>query len=124
MSAYHVSLIQPLPVPKVERGVDGRCAMQWYMQFPHALPADEFDMIVQQAKHPHISFSSQVQGASAAVQVRFSEGDYTTAYDATWQVLRHLEERLGPVETLEGAPRTIWKMQLVINRHVRPKERA
>jgi hypothetical protein len=72
MSAYHVPLIQPLPVPKVERGVDGRCAMQRYMQFPHAIPADEFDMIVQQTKHPHISFSSQVQGASPAVQVRFS----------------------------------------------------
>ncbi len=124
MSAYRVSLIQPLPVPTVERGVDGTCAMRWHAQFPHALPADEFDMIVQQAQHPHISFSSQVQGASAAVQVGFSEGDYTTAYDAMWQLLRHLEERFGPLETLEGSPRTAWEMQFVINRHVRPKERA
>ena len=121
MSAYHVASIQTLPVPQVERGSDGTCAMIWHVQFTSALISNEFDTVVKEAQHPKISFSSQVEGSSAAVKVGFSEGDYTTAYDETFQLLRHLEARFGEVETLEGCPRTKWGMQFVISRHVSQK---
>ena len=124
MSAYNVASMQTLPVPQVERGSDGTCAMIWHVQFTSTLISNEFDTVVKETQHPKISFSSQVEGASAAVKVGFAEGDYTTAYDATFQLLRHLEARCGEVETLEGCPRTKWGMQFVISRHVRPKEHA
>jgi hypothetical protein len=95
--------------------------MLWHVQFPRTLSANEFDTVVKEAQQPKISFSSQVEGASAAVQVRFADGAYTTAYDATFQLLRHLEERFGEVETLEGLPRTKWGMQFVISRPVSPR---
>ena len=123
MSAYNVAAIQTLPVPQVERCSDGTCAMIWHIQFTSTLIANEFDTVVKETQHPKIRFSSQVEGASAAVKVGFSEGDYTTAYDETFQLLRHLEAHFGEVETLEGCPRTKWGMQFVISRHVRPAER-
>jgi len=97
--------------------------MIWHVQFTSTLISNEFDTVVKETQHPKISFSSQVEGASAAVKVGFSEGDYTTAYDETFQLLRQLEARFGEVETLEGFPRKKWRMQFVVSRHVRPEER-
>jgi len=124
MGAYHVASIQTLPVPQVERCSDGTCAMIWHVQFTSALISNDFDTVLKEAQHPKISFSSQVEGSSAAVTVGFPEGDYTTAYDETFQLLRSLEKRFGKVVTLEGFPRKKWGMQFVISRHVRPKEHA
>ena len=104
MSAYNVASIQTLASPGGESARMVRMPCYGHVQFTRALISNEFDTVVKEAQHPKISFSFQVEGASAAVKVGFSEGDYTTAYDATFQLLRHLEERFGEGETLEGLP--------------------
>ena len=122
MSEDNLSLIQTLPVPKVEKSPDGKCRMIWRLKFKSALISKALDTVVKEAKNPKVSFSYQMEGSSMVVEVGFPEGDYTTACDETFQLVRHLEERFGQVETIEGLPRTKWEMQFVISKHVRPKE--
>ena len=100
MGAYNVASIQTLPVHRWRDARMAPYAMLWARATYPCLDLERIRHVVKEAQHPKISFSFQVEGASAAVKVGFSEGDYTTAYDATFQLLRHLEERFG--EETEG----------------------
>jgi hypothetical protein len=96
--------------------------MIWHLNFKSVVASKEFETAVKQVKNTKASFSYQIEDTHVAVEVKFSEGDYTTAYDATWQLVRHVEETYGQIESIEGVPRQQRGMQLLISKHVRSQE--
>lgn len=121
MHAYNFASIKTLPVPPVQKFANGTCGMIWHLTLQRAVASKEYETAVKEAHNPQVSFASRIKGAHVTVEVRFLADDYTAAYDATLRLVRHVEERFGQLESIEGVPRSQWDMQLMISKHVMPE---
>ena len=107
----------PPRVPEVQN--DGVSQwMEWHADMPREITPKETQGLEGFLSREEICVSFSVStGNHINVNVKQTPaGDYTELYDASLRSLFYLEKQVGELITIEGYPRSKWKIQFIFAR--------